>query len=61
MAVAREISFSRKEGVMGEDERRQGEHWTVEMREELWQEKIHVEEKLRCIQDEHFYELLQVG
>ena len=45
----------------GEEERRQGEQWTVEMREELWQEKIHVEEKLRCIQDEHFYELLQVG
>ena len=36
------------------------QHWTEEMREQLWAEKIHVEEKLRCIQDEHFYELLQV-
>ena len=26
---------------------------------ELWQEKQHVEQKLRCIRDEHFYELLQ--
>ena len=36
------------------------QQWTEEMREQLWAEKIHVEEKLRCIQDEHFYELLQV-
>ena len=39
----------------------EGEQWTAELREQLWQEKVHVEEKLRCIQDEHFYELLQVG
>ena len=44
-----------------EEEIRQGEQWTAELREQLWQEKVHVEEKLRCIQDEHFYELLQVG
>ena len=44
-----------------EEEISQGEHWTAELREQLWQEKVHVEEKLRCIQDEHFYELLQVG
>ena len=36
------------------------QQWTEEMREQLWAEKIYVEEKLRCIQDEHFYELLQV-
>merc|ERR1719209_853963 len=39
--------------------KQEGVQWTAELREQLWQEKVHVEEKLRCIQDEHFYELLQ--
>ena len=50
--------------VAGEEEqemKQEGEQWTAELREQLWQEKVHVEEKLRCIQDEHFYELLQVS
>ena len=55
-----------KEVVAGEEEqedeiRQGGEQWTAELRDQLWEEKLHVEEKLRCIQDEHFYELLQVG
>ena len=43
-----------------EESNQEKQQWTEEMREQLWAEKIHVEEKLRCIQDEHFYELLQV-
>ena len=32
--------------------------WTDEKLAALWREKLYVEDKLRCIQDEHFYELL---
>ena len=32
--------------------------WTEEKMVELWKAKIFVEDRLRCIQDDYFYELL---
>ena len=60
----REEAEEQGDEVAGGEEqemKQEGEQWTAELRDQLWQEKVHVEEKLRCIQDEHFYELLQVG
>ena len=64
MEQTREEVVEQGSEVAGGEEhemKQEGEQWTAELREQLWQEKVHVEEKLRCIQDEHFYELLQVG
>merc|ERR1719430_1498414 len=62
MEQTREEVVEQGDEVAGGEEhemKQEGEQWTAELREQLWQEKVHVEEKLRCIQDEHFYELLQ--
>ena len=36
------------------------EEWSPALQEELQEEVRHVEGTLRCIKDDHFYELLQV-
>ena len=62
---AREVEEVEEEEVADEVEEEVGqeveEEWSSALDTVLWREKCHVEEKLRCIQDDHFYELLQVN
>ena len=43
-----------------EEQEVEQEEWSPALQEELQEEVRHVEGTLRCIKDDHFYELLQV-